>query len=220
MYLTTLARDRKRAQALRFDADDVPAAPVDHWDADDDEAQCSDEDKPDAAVNVPPEDHSLNSMYAAMSMLESRTETVLFDRDSGAMPDHEHEAELRRELNSAFAGCLANHVWTSEPESSQLMHQIAYLSNYEVVQIARVMNRTQYRMQLTSRAQRAGAQLARHHARHALNQRRRRVQRQSQRHSTRSSRRRRRRRGFTPCVLGARLGRRERRRRVQKRGLA
>jgi hypothetical protein len=29
------------------------------------------------------------------------------------------------------------------------MHQIAYLSNYEVVQIARVMNRTQYRMQLT-----------------------------------------------------------------------
>jgi hypothetical protein len=146
MYLTTLARDRKRAQALRFDADDVPAAPVDRWD-DDDEAQCSDEDKPDAAVNVPAEDHSLNSMYAAMSMLESRTETVLFDRDSGAMPDHEHEAELRRELNSAFAGCLANHVWTSEPESSQLMHQIAYLSNYEVIQVARLMNRTQYRMQ-------------------------------------------------------------------------
>jgi hypothetical protein len=67
-----------------------------------------------------------------MSMLDSRSETVLFEQDIGDMVD-QHEAELCRELNAAFARCLADHVWQSVPDSSQLMHQIAYLSNYEVV---------------------------------------------------------------------------------------
>ena len=80
MYLTTFARDRKRAQTLRVDPDDVPSDPMEHWDDDDDDANCSDTDKHDV-VDVPSEDHSLCAMYPAMLMLDRRTETVLFDRN-------------------------------------------------------------------------------------------------------------------------------------------
>jgi hypothetical protein len=147
MFCTTLARERKRAQALRFDCDDVPVgtAPWERWDADDAEPPCANEEAADAAVDVHADDHSLSAMYA--TMLGNRSETLLFDRHICATATPQHEAELCRELGAAFPRCLAYQDVHSLPDSKQLMQQIAHHSNYEVVQVMRVMNRPQYRMQ-------------------------------------------------------------------------
>jgi hypothetical protein len=154
MLCTALASDRKRAQALRFDAlrfdiDDVPLAPGDRWDADDYDPLSEAEEEAVAVdeADVPAEDHSIGAMYAAMSILNIRSETVLFDRDVSATPELEHEADLCRELNNAFPTCLEGQDPKNLPGSKDLMQQIAYFSNYEVIQVVRVMNRPHYRMQ-------------------------------------------------------------------------
>ncbi len=154
MLCSTVAHDRHRAQALRFDAlrfdiDDGPSAPGERWD-DDDYDPLSEAEEEAVAVDeadVPADDHSLAAMYASMCMLESRSETVIFDRDVNATPALEHEAELCRQLNGAFPKCLENQDPDNLPGAENLMYKIAYSSNFEVCQVARVMNRPHYRMQ-------------------------------------------------------------------------
>lgn len=154
LLCTTLARDRQRAQALRFDAlrfdiDDVPSAPGDRWDADDYDplSEAEEEAVTVDEAEIPTEDHSIGAMYAAMSMLDIRSETVLFDREVSATPALEHEADLCRELHNAFPKCLENQNPDNLHCSKDLMQQIAFSSNFEVIQVARVMNRPHYRMQ-------------------------------------------------------------------------
>jgi hypothetical protein len=110
MYCTALAHDRKRAQALRFDAvrfdinDTTTAPPGERWDDDVYDPLSEDEEEAVAVdeANVPADDYSLAAMYATMSMLDSRSETMIFDRNVSATAALEHEAELCRELNLAF----------------------------------------------------------------------------------------------------------------------
>ena len=78
-------------------------------------------------------DHSLSAMYA--TMLDHRSETVLFDRNSCATDTLQHEAELCRELGAALPRCLAYQDVHHLPDSKQLMQQIAHHSNYEVQQV-------------------------------------------------------------------------------------
>jgi hypothetical protein len=154
MLSTTLARDRQREQAMRFDAvrfdiDDVPSAPGPRWD-DDDYDPLSEAEEEAVAVDeadVPANDYSLAGMYAAMSMLDTRSETVIFDRNVSATAALEHEAELCRELNKAFPKCLENQDPDKLLGSQDLMHHIGVFSNFEVCEVARVMNRPHYRMQ-------------------------------------------------------------------------
>ncbi len=60
-----------------------PSAPGERWD-DDEYDPLSEAEEESVAVDeadVPADDHSLAAMYAAMSMLDSRSETVIFDRE-------------------------------------------------------------------------------------------------------------------------------------------
>jgi len=96
---------------------------------------------------IPENEHTLATRYAAM--LDNRNETEIFDLHNTVNTD-QYATELRQVLTDAFslhAGVTGDFVPDYDfKDTTQLIQQIAYNSNYSVENVTRVMNKQHYKM--------------------------------------------------------------------------